>query len=349
MVVSSRSERCEVGVIGAVPSVPTRLTHPDADVEIRPAGSGRSEVEIFPRRPIYISRRSVLTTYPVDLIGHILKIKGPDYLCDEIARDEDPQYVQRWLRDDLLGFLDEALFRGARVMDFGCGSGASTMILARMFPETEIIGIELDPALLTIARERLEHYRYPNVRFLQSPSGTQLPGDCGSFDVIVLSAVVEHLLPRERKTILPLLWHAVRAGGVLCVNQTPHRYFPIEAHTTGLPLLNYLPARLALLAARRFSERIDKTESWETLLRRGIRGSTEREIRRNLGPDAVELRPLTGDRVDLWRSQLSPRHPAIKNVAALGMKVVSHCMGTVVSPNISVVFRKAQAESSRLL
>jgi hypothetical protein len=39
------------------------------------------------------------------------------------------------------------------------------------------------------------------------------------------------------------LWRQLRLGGILFLNQTPHRYYPLEHHTTGLPLLNYLPER----------------------------------------------------------------------------------------------------------
>jgi hypothetical protein len=78
-------------------------------------------------------------------------------------------------------------------------------------------------------------------------------------------------------------------------SSTPHRYFPVESHTTGLPLLNYLPARIARTAALRFSKRIEGDESWDELLRKGIRGGTEMDILHSLGTanrqGAVLLKP----------------------------------------------------------
>ena len=101
-------------------------------------------------------------------------MKGPAYLCDEILRDESPDYVQKSLKYDLLSYFDEEGFKNKRLLDFGCGSGASTMILARMFPNTEIVGIELEETLLSIAKMRANHYGYKNIELIISPNPNQL-------------------------------------------------------------------------------------------------------------------------------------------------------------------------------
>jgi hypothetical protein len=40
--------------------------------------------------------------YPHELIEHVLRVKGPGSLCDELRRDEDPSYVEADLRDGIL-------------------------------------------------------------------------------------------------------------------------------------------------------------------------------------------------------------------------------------------------------
>jgi hypothetical protein len=99
--------------------------------------------------------------------------------------------------------------------------------------------------LLAFANALVRHHRLSNVRFLASPCPTALPEDLPNFDFITLSAVYEHLLPHEREEVMPRIWAALSPGGVIFINQTPHRYFPIELHSTGLPFINYLPDRLA--------------------------------------------------------------------------------------------------------
>src|SRR4029453_19646275 len=142
-----------------------------------------------------------------------------------------------------------------RVLDFGAGCGASTMVLARLEPpSTEIVGVELGPQTGELARHRASfHGVTDRVSFHLSPDPDHLPPGIGQFDCMMLSAVYEHLLPGERKTLLPMLWSALRRDGVMFVNQSPYRWFPVEEHTTGLPLINYLPARLTLAWRRRFS------------------------------------------------------------------------------------------------
>src|ERR1044072_7410626 len=80
----------------------------------------------------FVPRRSCETTYPLALIERIVEEGAPGYLCAEIVREEDPRYLALGLRHYLLSYIDENEFAGGRVLDFGCGAGASTAVLARM-------------------------------------------------------------------------------------------------------------------------------------------------------------------------------------------------------------------------
>src|SRR3954447_12384488 len=151
------------------------LEDTDARVHVEPLDNGRSRVVVDAAPGAFVSKRECDTGYPQALIERILEVKGPAYLCDEIAREEDPQYLALFLRYGLLGFVPREEFSGARLLDFGSGSGASTVILSRMFPETEIVGVELEPDFVDIARRRADHYGLRNFDFLQSPDPGRLP------------------------------------------------------------------------------------------------------------------------------------------------------------------------------
>ena len=222
------------------------------------------------------------------------------------------------------------------------------MVLARMFPRSEVIGLELQPALLDVAQQRRAFYRYPNVSLLRSERSDGLPAELGSFDFVVMSAVYEHLLPDERRRLMPQLWACLAPGGCLLLNQTPHRFFPFESHTTNLPLINYLPDRLALLAARRFSRRTRDMSSWQALLRQGIRGATEREVLRSLGPPEGHVAPRLllprapgyRDRVDVWYGALSPRHRPLKQACRELLRLIERVCGTTLVTNLSLAIGK---------
>lgn len=218
------------------------------------------------------------------------------------------------------------------------------MVLARLLPPCENAGIELEDELLRIARLRAEHFGAHHVRFLRSPAPDAFPSNLGVFDFVLFSAVFEHLLPAERRALLPLIWRHLKPGGVLFLNQTPHRWAPVETHTTGLPLINYLPDRLALRMARRFSARVKPDDDWETLLREGIRGGTVREILGILAKDGspvlLEPRKHVGDRIDLWYGKLSSRHAWLKWSVWASLKLLKATTGAVLTPELSLAIRK---------
>ena len=323
-----------------------RLDHPEGRVCIEELGEGRRRIRVEDQTT-FISGSPWDTAYPVDLIARILAVKGASYLCDEIRREEEPSYVPTFLRYSLLGFVPEGEFDGARILDFGSGCGASTATLSRMFPSASVVGVELVPEFNEITRGRAEHYGLDNVSLLRSPDSRRLPDGIGEFDFVNVGAVYEHLLPAERPRLLAQLWSLLKPGGVLFVNQLPHRYYVIEAHTTGLPVVNFLPDRAAHFVARRYSKRIDPGATWPELLRAGIRGGTERSLVRDIrrgGGDPVLLSPTRlglGSHADLWYAySVRVRAHPVKRAMRAAFRTISLIGRTSYAPSLSVALRK---------
>ncbi|MCU0612964.1 MAG: class I SAM-dependent methyltransferase [Candidatus Eisenbacteria bacterium] len=171
----------------------------------------------------------------------------------------------------------------------------------------------------------------------------------GDFDAIVMSAVYEHLLPAERKALLPELWRHLRPGGFLFIFQTPYRFFPLESHTTRLPFINYLPDRLTHRIVGLVSHRVGRGETWPDMLRRGIRGATDREILailQSVPPPPILLEPSRlglKDRIDLCVALSgSARLPALKRAAAFPIRCIRAATGHVCTPFISLALKKPQ-------
>ena len=337
------------------PGAVRRLHHPQGEVTVTEVGDGTRRVTVSPRDPeLFMRVRSCATRYPLTLIESVLEVKGLAAVGDEIEREEQPGYLQNVLGWTVRAHLDADELRDRRVLDFGCGSGASTMILARMFPGAEIVGVDMDAPSLRLAAARAEHYGRPAVAFVRSPDALRLPPGLGTFDVIVFSAVAEHLLPAERDAVIPAVWELLAPGGVLLVGETPHRWTPVELHTTGgLPLLNYLPAPLALRAARRFSARVRRDATWPELLRAGIRGATERQflaiLRRAGAPGgAPALRRPAGraglrDEFDLWYVISSANElPGAKARLRDAFRALKRLTGVSFTPYLSFAIQKAR-------
>ena len=295
----------------------------------------------------FVARRECETAYPIELIEHVLRVKGPAWLNDEIMREEDASRIQRTIRWSVLSYADSRDFAGRRLLDFGSGCGASSMTLARMFPETKIVGVELLDDFMTLARHRAEYYGVDDrVQFVLSPDANKLPAGIGDFDYVMLSGVYEHLLPIERRRLLPLIWSKLKVGGILFIFETPHRWFPIESHTTGLPFINYLPDRVAHYCCRRFSPKVDPDSSWTELLRQGIRGGTVRQIASILGGRGEVLVPSwdsgTRDQIDIWyRHAREGGTSLVKHVAMHCFKALKAVTSIALSPFLALAFKKS--------
>ena len=225
------------------------------------------------------------------------------------------------------------------------------MRLANLLPDSRIVGIELEPQLLRIARKRQEFYGAQNVTLLQSPGGDQLPPEIGTFDVIMFSALFEHLLPGERATLLPRIWSLLNPSGILFITETPHRWHPREGHTTRLPFINYAPDAVALWATRRFCRRYPRDVSWEFLLREGIRGGSVREIMGILrtagGGRPSLLKPLPSDvrdRIDVWFRETTQSRS--KKLMRTAFKMLRYSTGITYVPSLSLAIRKSATVQS---
>src|ERR1700741_180265 len=99
-------------------------------------------------------------------------------------------WAEEWRRTDrTLAPLNQALlaralpFEGRRVLDVGCGAGATSFAFADALPHAGITGLDLSEALVAAARDRMDGR--PNVRFELGDAASWSPGDGAPFDLIV--------------------------------------------------------------------------------------------------------------------------------------------------------------------
>lgn len=101
---------------------------------------------------------------------------------------------------------------GKTVLDLGCGSGQDLVPLVKR--GATVIGIDISPDLIKIARKRAASYGISPRMEVGSAYETGLPGE--SVDVVFCMALLHHLdLPRARAEIRRVL----RAGGRLILSE----------------------------------------------------------------------------------------------------------------------------------
>jgi ubiquinone/menaquinone biosynthesis C-methylase UbiE len=103
--------------------------------------------------------------------------------------------------------LADDLRRGSRVADIGCGTGHSTVVLARAFPNSTFVGYDLSEDALEAGRAEAAEAGLTNVRF-EALDVLELPDDPGfdaivGFDVIHDQADPAGVLRRVHRALVP--------------------------------------------------------------------------------------------------------------------------------------------------
>ncbi|MEU6388608.1 class I SAM-dependent methyltransferase [Streptomyces sp. NPDC046939] len=130
---------------------------------------------------------------------------------------------QEWYMPDreerfrvMLDMVEACVGRTPRVLDLACGTGSITARLLARFPEATSVGVDLDPALLAIARGTFEDD--PRTAFvtadLKDPRWTEaLPHT--SYDAVLTATALHWLHTEPLATLYGQLAGLVRDGGVL--------------------------------------------------------------------------------------------------------------------------------------
>jgi SAM-dependent methyltransferase len=72
----------------------------------------------------------------------------------------------------------------ARVLEIGTGTGAGAFMLADRFPEAEILGIDISPKMIELARAKLAERSAPRVRFEVADVAQLLEGE--TYDLVAM-------------------------------------------------------------------------------------------------------------------------------------------------------------------
>ena len=98
----------------------------------------------------------------------------------------------RWWKREILKKIPKG---SVRIMDQGCGTGLLTFQIARRFPRSRIVGLELRDEYLTIAREKARDRKISNVEFILGRAEDFLTEE--KFDCITSSYLAKYVELRE--------------------------------------------------------------------------------------------------------------------------------------------------------
>lgn len=136
-----------------------------------------------------------------------------DRLREMLANEADMSFKRR--AESVFDFL--AIAPGDRVLDAGCGRGFYLNFLRALYPDADVVGVELDRPLLPLARSVVPGARVANANLYD------LPFADASFDKIIFSEVIEHV-PDDAAALRELA-RVLAPGGVLALT-TPNADYP---------------------------------------------------------------------------------------------------------------------------
>ncbi len=205
-------------------------------------------VDLGDRRVLTVDGREHSTNYSERVVRMLVERKG--------ARRAPPYFTYKETRGrHFLGPLFRYLRgRGGRdlsVLEIGCSFGHMTEYVAEQQEVGEFYTFDTDPAFVAMTRAKVEELGLVRVKEVAQFDATRrLPYGDARFDLVLAVGVVEHLPLRSRCAQVDEYYRVLAPGGHIAVLDTPNRLFPLETHSVGLPLVQWLPPRWAYRYAR---------------------------------------------------------------------------------------------------
>lgn len=99
-----------------------------------------------------------------------------------------------------------------RVLDLGTGDGDTLARVLDAFPDATGVGVDLNPEMLRLARERFA--TDARAEIVEHDLDSPLPSTLGRFDLVVSSFAIHHCLPARQRTLYGEIFDVLETGGM---------------------------------------------------------------------------------------------------------------------------------------
>lgn len=113
------------------------------------------------------------------------------------------------------GLIERIRVKPRKILDLGCGTGSTTLLLKQAFPSAEVIGVDLSPYLLVVAEVKAKKAEL-DIKFKQANAETT-GFDEASFDLVSASFLFHETPPEIAQTIVKESFRLLRVGGEMIV------------------------------------------------------------------------------------------------------------------------------------
>ena len=116
--------------------------------------------------------------------------------------------------------------RNLRILDIGCGRGELALWCVRNGAKV-VIGIDYSKNAIKLANQSKKHFKkdiQKNITF-KLGDGKKLEFEINSFDVVLLTEVLEHVYPEEQAVIFNEIKRVLKDDGFVFVHTAPSKWF----------------------------------------------------------------------------------------------------------------------------
>lgn len=133
-----------------------------------------------------------------------------------VTYDAVTQYVllpnENWNRQAV---IDAIKVKPRKILDLGCGTGSTTILLKQAFPDAAITGLDLSPYMLAIANYKANQLGY-QIKWVHGlAEATNLPDN--SFDIVTASLLFHETPPQIAQAILKECLRLLTPGGQVII------------------------------------------------------------------------------------------------------------------------------------
>ena len=113
------------------------------------------------------------------------------------------------------GLLDRIRVKPRRILDLGCGTGSTTLMLKQAFPQAQVIGLDLSPYMLVRAEDKAKktgldiQWRHGHAEHTGFPDA--------SFDLVTASLLFHETPPAVTQAILLECFRLLTVGGEVLI------------------------------------------------------------------------------------------------------------------------------------
>ncbi|MBD2057779.1 class I SAM-dependent methyltransferase [Oculatella sp. FACHB-28] len=113
------------------------------------------------------------------------------------------------------GLIQRIQSKPRRILDLGCGTGSTTLLLKQAFPQAEVIGLDLSPYMLVVADHKARNAKL-DIQF-QHGKAEQTGFPDASFDLVTASLLFHETPPAISREILRECFRLLKVGGEVAI------------------------------------------------------------------------------------------------------------------------------------